>query len=176
MVKLGCLLILLSMAGLCVIIVLPVLPFLESNQTIDSILQPLVCEPGEKIERDQYQTAGSRGGTVFTMNVYCINSEGSRRGATDRWTLIGAGIFVVPFLVGLFGVIFGASRSAQKAVAEGSLGVTPGGQVVTKSPASSDTSSTLAKKLNELEEARDAGLITADEYERLRQEILNSSF
>jgi hypothetical protein len=173
--KLGCLLILLSMAGLCVIIVLPVLPFMESSQTIDDLLQPLVCEPGEKIERDQYQTAGSRGGTLFTMSVYCIGSEGSRRSATDRWTLIGAGIFAIPFLVGLFSVIFGATRSAQKAAA-GAPVMTLSGQAAALSPAGSGAGSTLAQKLKELDEARDAGLITADEYERLRQEILDSSF
>lgn len=165
MAKIGCLLMMVAMIGLCVLVVLPVLPFLERRGPIDRILEPVLCAPGETIERDPYTTAGSRGGTTFTMSVYCLDANEGRRDATDRWIFISMGAFLVPFLVGLFALIAGAQRNAR---------------VVTSSPYAvtieqPTASRSLTQRLKELQEARDAGLLTADEYDRLRREVLDSN-
>ena len=176
MAKVGCLLIILSVVGMCAIIVIPVLPFLDDSETIDGMLQPLFCEPGEKIERDQYTTPGSRGGTAFTMAVYCVSQESSRRDVTDRWTLIGMGAFLVPFLIGLFAFIAGIGRNARRGAVVPSSPIIVGGQMLSGSiPPNSSSGASLTQRLKELQEARDAGLISAEEYERLRQEVLDST-
>jgi hypothetical protein len=176
MAKLGCLLIILSVVGLCAIIVIPVLPFLDDSETIDGMLEPLFCEPGEKIERDQYTTSSNRGGTTFTMAVYCVSQESGRRDVTDRWTLIGMGAFLVPFLIGLFAFIAGVGRNARQRAAVSSSPIIVGGQMLSGSmPPSSSSGASLTQRLKEIQEARNAGLITAEEYERLRQEVLDSN-
>jgi len=172
MARFGCLLVILAMVGLCVIVVIPVMPFLENSETIDVILQPIFCEPSEKIERDQYATSANRGGTTFTIAVYCVSQEGSRRDVIDRWTLIGLGAFLVPFLIGLFAFIAGVGRNSRQGAAVPSSAIVVGGMPGTI-PASSSSAS-LTQRLKEIQEARDAGLITAEEYERLRQEVLDS--
>jgi hypothetical protein len=72
-----------AIAFLMVIFVVPVLPFWDENETIDGYLQPLLCQPGETIERDLYSGVGSRGGTSYSMNVYCIDEKRDRRDETS---------------------------------------------------------------------------------------------
>lgn len=115
MARLGCLLIILSFAALCGIVVLPVLPFLNDTAVIDDMLAPLICQSGERIQRDQYSTT-NRGGVSFSMSVYCLDQDGRQRDVTDRWTLLGLGTFALPFLLGLVMFIGGVARRVKKTV------------------------------------------------------------
>lgn len=179
--RLGCLLILVGILGLIVLLVLPVLPPLEYSAELDDLLAPLLCQPDETIQRQQYSYSTDDGQT-FSMNVYCLDGDGRRRDVTDRWALISAGAFALPFMLGLILLISGLSRRAQPAQAAALPAVddllsTPpmvGGQPVRVS-SSSPTSGglSLADRLKQLQDARDAGLLSAQEYERLRQDILN---
>lgn len=122
----------------------------------------------------------------------------------ERFILIATGAFVIPFLLGTFVVIVGANRATKqkaKTTRVTSFGgidiVTMGDQirvnmpgidepiVVDKNATSSaktfvmtsnlsGDSDSLANRLRQLEEARDQGLITAEEYHQLRQEILKT--
>jgi hypothetical protein len=156
-----------------VIVVIPVLPPFETNAGIDNMLRPLLCQEGETIERQQYTERARRGGTSFSMNVYCIDQNATRRDETVRWFVVGAGFFVVPFLIGLFAIIFGSSRGARaftdslmpNVSVQNASGYTPMG--ASQSPS-------LTQRLKEIQDARNAGLITAEEYERLRKEALDS--
>jgi hypothetical protein len=49
------------------------------------------------------------------------------------------------------------------------------GMVSSSSSSSSSAGKSLAERLQELQDARDAGMVTADEYDRLRKEILDSN-
>ncbi len=173
MAKFGCLLMILSMLALCGIIVIPVLPPFEESAEIDGYLLPLLCQPDENIERDQYSGPGSRGGTSYSMDVYCIDKDGERRDETGRWGLIGGGAFVLPFLLGLVMLIGGLNRNAR--LTTSTLTVYPSGSQVNLGGSSfpSGEGLSLSERLKQLQDARDAGLVTVEEYERLRQEILN---
>jgi hypothetical protein len=177
MAKLGCLLLILSMLGLCAIVVVPVLPFLDDSPQIDQFLQPILCQPGETVRRDQYSTTDNDG-TSYSMNVYCLGDDEVERDVTDRWFLIGLVAFLAPFLVGLFALIFGVQRNAVKSAvntASGSAGwAVPGSGVMSVNTGSTGKNASLTQRLKELQEARDAGLISAVEYDRMRQQILDS--
>jgi hypothetical protein len=167
MAKVGCLLVILSLVGLGVIIVVPVLPFLNDTPQIDQYLQPLLCQPGETIQREQYSTR-DRDGTSYSMDVYCISEDRTRRDVTLTWGLMGMGIFVVPFLIGLAALIIGLQRSQS-----GSETVSMSGGTWS-APAGGGSKPTLTQRLKELQDARDAGLISGMEYDRVRQQILDS--
>jgi hypothetical protein len=112
------------------------------------------------------------------MNVYCLGDDEVERDVTDRWFLIGLVAFLAPFLVGLFALIFGVQRNAVKSAvntASGSAGwAVPGSGVMSVNTGSTGKNASLTQRLKELQEARDAGLISAVEYDRMRQQILDS--
>jgi hypothetical protein len=209
-VLLGILLMVIGFAALFGIIVIPVLPPTEDNATVNNYLTPLLCQPGEKLIREQYQTYDSDG-TGYSMTPYCVNSERQREDVTGRWVLFGAGGFIVPFLLGLLLTIVSAARRQQNALfqavpnsysstdfaifnsgngaknidfQDGTLKVN-GFEIkmdgLTKEKIESLKSQMqvgvgggdLTTKLRQLQEAKDNGLITYDEYDRLRQKILD---
>lgn len=180
MAKVGCLLILISMLALCLITVLPVLPFLEDSEAMDNMLQPLLCKSGETIERRQYSTTDSEG-TSYSMDVFCQSATGVRREVTTRWFLFGIVGFLAPFLIGLFAVIFGVSRNVKNTAAQALEMAQMGGNAqyfgfdvpVSTVSGMPSQNATLSARLKQIEDARAAGLITSEEYDRLRQEILN---
>lgn len=173
---------LLSFFALCGIIVIPVLPPFEESTEIDGYLTPLLCQPEETIERDQYSERARGGGTSYSMDVYCIDKDGDRRNETGRWALLGGGGFTIPFLIGLFVLIAGTNRSARNSAP---TLMTTGTPVNFGTPSNYGTSAsfgsspapsagrTLSERLKQIDDARNQGLITADEYDRLRKEILD---
>jgi hypothetical protein len=175
----GCLLIVIAVVGLCGLVVIPVLPPFAENETIDGLLTPLVCQSGETILRDQYSGPSRDGGTSYSMDVYCIDKEGERRDETERWVLLSMAIFTAPFLLGLFMIIGGASRGAAKmATSVMSNTSTPFAGMSTTSyvmPTQQPQGGSLSERLKQLDDARNQGLITADEYDQMRKKILDES-
>ncbi|MBZ0285366.1 MAG: SHOCT domain-containing protein [Anaerolineae bacterium] len=180
MARFGCLLMIVSFVVLCGLVVLPVIPFLEDTKAFDDLLQPLFCQKGETVVREQYQTT-DRDGTSYSMDVYCVSEEG-RRDVTAQWFLVGIVGFTAPFLIGLFAFIFGVNRGVRRVTVGGDTDILGGGRTVDLSSfmspsqaatSSSGSSKSLSDKLKQIQEARDAGLITVDEYDRLRREILD---
>jgi hypothetical protein len=94
-------------------IVIPVIPQTADNATIDNFLARVLCQPNETVIREQYSWS-DYDGTSYSMNVYCQNLERQREDVTGKWAILGAGVFMVPFLIGLFMIIFTASRSATR--------------------------------------------------------------
>lgn len=188
MAKFGCLLMVVSFVLLCGLVVLPVIPFLEDTKAFDDLLQSVFCQEGETVLRDQYQTTDSEG-TSYSMDLYCIDREGQRRDVTAQWFLVGIVGFTAPFLIGLFAFIFGVNRGVRRTitVTRNNADVLGGGSTIdlssflspTQTPQTSSFSTSgggnksFTEKLKQIQEARDAGLITAEEYDRLRQEILD---
>jgi len=74
----GILLMVVGFVMLFAVIVIPVLPQTNDNATVANYLTPLLCNSGEKLIRDQYQTYDSDG-TGYSMTPYCVNSEGQKR-------------------------------------------------------------------------------------------------
>lgn len=109
----GVLLIIVAVLALCAVIVLPVLPQLADNATIDTALASVLCQPNEQFERELYQMR-DRDGTGFSMTPYCVNNEGQREDVTEKWVMVGVGLFIGPFIIGLFMIIFGANITARR--------------------------------------------------------------
>lgn len=172
MARFGCLLIILGVFLLFAVIVIPVLPFLDNNAAIDGYLNPLICQPGEKIIRELYSEPGMDGGTNFSMDVYCLDREEQRRDETGRWALTGGVGFIVPFMVGLLLFINGFSRRARTMGSTSTFGESPS---VLVNVLRAEGEKSLAERLHQLQEARDKGFITLEEYDRLRKEILDDS-
>ncbi len=178
--QLGCLLILAAILGLTVLIALPALPPLEDSPEMDALLAALLCQPGETVQREQYSYRVGWRGENFGVKVYCLGDDG-RRDVTDRWTLIGMGTLAIPCILGLVLIINRLKRRWSRAQAgappvDDLLRAPPlvGGQPVRiSSSAPTSGGLSLTDRLKQLQEARDAGLLSAQEYERLRQEILN---
>lgn len=167
----------LSFFALCGIIVIPVLPPFEESAEIDGYLTPLLCQPEETILRDQYSGPSREGGTSYSMDVYCIDKDGDRRDETGRWALLGGGAFTIPFLIGLVLLIGGANRNTGNATPTLIANGTP---VNFGTPASFGTQApsagrSLSERLKQIDDARNQGLITAEEYDRLRKEILDET-
>jgi len=187
-VIIGILLMLVGFAALFGIIVIPVLPPTEDNVSINNYLQTLLCNPGEKFVRQQYQTRDSDG-TNYSMTPYCVNSERQRQDVTGKWVLYGGGGFTLFFLLGLMLTISGAKRAVQGQIntfiPQYTSGTVNGFEVNLDGLTSEklqalktqmqafSTGGDLTTKLRQIQEAKDKGLISSDEYDRLRQRILD---
>ncbi len=166
------------------IIVIPVLPLTEDNASINNYLQALLCNSGEKFVREQYQTRDSDG-TNYSMTPYCEDSDHRREDVTGKWVLYGGGGFTLFFLLGLMLTIFGAKRAVQSPVGAFTGGMVNGFGVNLDGLTSEklktlnaqmqafSTGGDLTTKLRQIQEAKDKGLISSNEYDRLRQKILD---
>jgi hypothetical protein len=167
------LLIVLAVVALLLIIVIPVLPFTKDNESIDTLMQPLICQPGERVIREQYTTTDSEG-TGYSMNVYCMGRDEVRQDVTGRWVIMGIVAFVVPLLLGILVINLGARRVAKASSysfpSVSSAAMTAG---VNGGEPPDDDDKSLTERLEELEQARSMALITEDEYQRLRKAVLD---
>lgn len=179
MARLGCLLQIFSMVALCVLVGLPVLPFTADNAMLDSVLQPLLCGAGETLRRDQYSTSYRPGEVRFSMEVYCVDGDNRERDATGQWIGLSIIAFTAPFMIGILLFIFGLFRTARRSADRLTAGLSQGlgAAGLNASPAQgivgAANNPTLTQRLKELQEARDAGLITEDEFQQKRRELVD---
>ncbi len=160
-----------------------------------------LCEPGETIETNEGQSGRTTDGTWGrTITVYCINAEGERREVTGDFAnnLLGQAFASMPAFMGGLGmsmcftsllgvgivmIVIGSVIKRRSQPGTVMVGGIPGVQVYTSErPVANVTTryvqanppgGDLAAKLRQLEDARAKGLISADEYDRLRQQILD---
>ena len=161
-----------------------------------------LCEPGETLDEvrgaEEYTALE---GYRRSIRYFCVSAAGERREVTGSFVtgmlgeaLGGIGMLSLPLLasclctVGIFltviGFLFSRRRQFRVASAGGfdfpdqQVYVTttrqPRAQTPRASPTPSGASGALADRLRQLEEARVSGLISEDEYQRLRQEALDS--
>jgi hypothetical protein len=162
-----------------------------------------LCEPGERIETEEGPSSRTVGGTWGRpVTIYCVDSEGSRREVTARFAgdLFGQAFASMPAFIGGLGlsicfsslIVVGivllliggllTRRSRQPGMVM--VGGIPDVQVSSRQAGAVDVTryvqqqsspgGDLTAKLRQLEDARSKGLISADEYDRLRQQILDS--
>ena len=179
MARLGCLLMIVAFFGLCGLVVLPVMPFMSDDTVVDDLLEEVLCESDERIRRDQYVSSNRQGETSYSMSVYCVNERGLEREVTDDWMGVSMLGFLLPFIAGLFLLIFGVSRAVGKAnktvLAPQPVEAKAGGDIAipTFNVGGRDDSTTLSRKLYELQEARNKGKISEADFARLRDEVLS---
>jgi hypothetical protein len=201
---LGVLLDLVAFVILFGIIVIPALPGAENNSTIMGVLEPLLCKPGETLTQTTSVIQDSRG-TSRSPHYYCGMEPNAQREVTGRAVLYGAVGFVGPFLVGLLLSIVGMTsmaRSAARKTIGGALNLTGSGTTYETAPDGSMTinaggipvrivpaarqavpdlspvhaEAPVTEKLKQLQNLLAQNLISQEEYDRLRGQILDESF
>jgi len=153
---------------LIVVIVVPIAPQFKNDSRVDTIMAAVLCNPGEHMVREPITGILSRIGIAITPT--CINQQGQRRDVTTRWIVIGLGGFAVTFLFGFVLEMVLIANAIRRGIARA---VIPRGNAVAAPlPMPPPPSANLSDQLRQLEDAQKAGLITFDEYEQKRQEIL----
>src|SRR5690242_4449861 len=144
-------------------LIIPIMPEYIQNETVNNLLGSVLCDPGEKLERVQ-DVNPMLGDFGIAMIPYCINiTSQTRRDVTERWLVIGVGVTVGAFLLSTIAEISFAISLIRKKMKQG-------GQLA--SAFAGRSSASLSDQLSQLEEARKAGLITYDEYDQKRGDIL----
>lgn len=176
---------------------------LARHSTFGPMLTDTFCNPGEKVvsESRAYRRAGESGQEIL---FFCQDSQGRRRDITGAYVVVAIVGFIVPFLLGLFMVIGSVRRMVARAASQmmripaGGMVSLPGmprssNMQVTGHDVSAGSNvndfiqqafnasqqeiargDDLSSRLRKLDEARDAGLISGDEYQRARQKILDA--
>jgi hypothetical protein len=185
--KLGVLLMVISFAALAFMLA-PI--FLTDPQPILNILEPILCEPSDTLSVEILVTQDFDG-TGYTPIYDCMRPDETTYNVTDKSFIIGAAVFVIPFLIGLFTSIRIFNRNMRGTVASGTpvyMSGTPisSGMVSPQpyaspppsqtynfdAPPSAPTNLELTNRLKQLRDAYDAGMITQAEYERTRSDLL----
>ncbi len=127
--------------------------------------EPLLCAPGERVLVERWQ---DRDGT--SANVYCVGEAGKQI-SWRSWVLIIVPIPLGLLLMALVGRLQGSNPSSIPSVSFGSAGSSVGTPLIIGGGGGKKT---LADRLRELDQAYQAGLITKEEFDRTRQQILDS--
>jgi hypothetical protein len=188
MFKLGGLLILVAIAALGFMLA-PL--FLQDKTPVLNVMQPIFCEPGDKLTVEVITSHYRPGETSVTGDYNCIRPNGTTYNVTDKSFIVGAAAFVVPFLIGLFLMIGAWNRSVRGVIPAGTVEINTGGSfspftpttpyMNPQSPSSGYSTGTganpqgnteLTNRLKQLRDAYDAGMISNEEYERTRADLL----
>ena len=162
----------------------------DDSQFVLDIFEPIYCGAGEQLSAERVVGRTSDGGVGMTAYYTCMRPNESTYDATGKMFLITGGVFTALLLLGIALLVF-ARRSADSAVYAGGAPV----RYVTVSvqdasggaPASAPedlfdlplnanppaAAPDLQEKLRQLQEAYDHQLISRDEYDRKRTEILS---
>ncbi len=167
----GIILIIISFAIMSVFIIIPaIVPSLDAVPPIRDAFQTMFCAQNEKINASYY-TFSRPGETSRSVTFACVNSEGQERDISGQPILIGIVGYLILFLIGLVMTIVGGRRS--RAPVTVSSGFTSTGDIQGYSSNHQGSATSLTDRLQELKSAHDAGLITQDEYEIKRKELIN---
>jgi hypothetical protein len=187
MAKLGGLLMLLSF----VLLGFNLSPLLLSdNQPILKLMEPLLCAPGETLTMDVVVTQDFDG-TGYSGDYDCMRRNESSYDVSDKAFVYAAISFVVPFLLGLTLFLVAWNRATRGIIPSGGWEIQTGGTTVQISGASMQSvplppsqiynfdaipgtpaPSELTNRLQQLRDAYNAGMISHDEYQRTRAEVL----
>ncbi len=180
----GSLLMVLAFVILGTFIIAPaVIAPLDNAPVLKNFLQGVLCHQGETLTASysEYDTPTS---TTRSNDMECVDSEGQQRDVNG--SIIGIGLvgYLVPFLGGLFLTITGSWQRRQRMMGiyrtpyQDNVSPLVGGMNVrfdrfdNNSASVSHGHGTLTQRLSELKGAFDAGLLTQDEYDSKRKELL----
>lgn len=150
------------------ILVVPVMPDFARDRNVNAILGFVLCSPDERFERreemNDYPLIEDLG---IPMTPYCVNTRlETRTNVTEKWLAIGVIGGLVTFVLSMISelalVIYSIRNKTSKMITQSNpLGVNFAGRGMS-----------LNDKLQQLENARQAGTITYDEYDQMRTKIL----
>jgi hypothetical protein len=200
-VLIGVLLLLLSFLIMGVFVVLPaVSPTLDDVPFVKTVLQGILCKPDETLGSD-YSSYNTPTSSTRSASLNCTNRERRERDVSGQAVLYGMIGYLATFLPALLLMITGA-QSAKRARMQEAMGqmtammggqggsfdaagfhmdVDPAGNVLVRMPDGKiytgkqgvSTMPDLPERLRQLQTAFDSGLITREEYDTKRAEILS---
>jgi hypothetical protein len=187
--KLGLFLILVSFTALA--FMLSTL-FLEDKEPVLNILEPILCAPGENLTMSVVVTHDFDG-TGYSGDYDCVRPDETSYDVTDKSFILAGAAFTIPFLIGLVMVIVAFNRAVRGVIPTGTVEINPAWNTPSMStsvsqafhsqsvpsntysfdaPASTPGNTELTSRLKQLRDAYDAGMISHDEYERTRADLL----
>ena len=188
--KLGVLLILVGIGAL-VFMLSPL--FLTDKQPILNILEPILCAQDEKLTLQVITASYRPGETSISGDYDCVRANGTTYDVTDKSFILGAASFTVPFLIGLFMTIGAFNRAVRGVIPTRTVEINtgwntpsmstsvsqalnsmsaPSNSVGFNTPAPPAEETELTKRLKQLRDAYDSGMISNEEYERTKADLL----
>jgi hypothetical protein len=143
-------------------LIIPTMPEFIDNPTLNSLMTSVLCEPNERLQRVQSESAG--------INTFCVDTTTeSKRDVSETWFMTGLIGTIIAFMLSttaeaLFAVSLFRAKTKPKAQPEIGFVQQP------KPPLNINITETL----RQLEEAQKAGLMTYDEYDQKRQDIFKN--
>jgi hypothetical protein len=146
-------------------LILPTMPEFIDNPSLNSLMGSVLCEPNERLQRVQSESAGI---TTFCMNT---TTEANRE-VSEKWFTGGLIATIIGFMLGTMAeVLFAFSLKRQKMTPKAASAYREVGFVQQPKP---QLNINITETLRQLEEAQKAGLMTYDEYDRKRQDIFKN--
>jgi hypothetical protein len=139
------------------IIFRPLMPdFIHS--VIDGVYDLTLCGPDERYEQDPFLRGAMRRNMVGEGDAYCVNERGEQRDISYSEFNLAIVLFVIPAALGAV-------------LAARGLATVPG-RPPRRTQGTVD--SNLSTKLRELQDAYDQGLITKEEFDSTRKNLLEN--
>ena len=131
------------------------------------VASPIVCGANEQLEVVQNSYAWRPGETMVTARISCVDPENNnKKDRTGLAKLVSGAIYGLGIFVLCLPLIW---RKATRPVAEQTTGAPAPEQAATQGD---DPARTIDEKLAKLKQLLDSNLITAEEYEQKKAEIL----
>ncbi|MCA0457593.1 MAG: SHOCT domain-containing protein [Chloroflexi bacterium] len=139
------------------VILRPLMPS-AVHRVLDGVYDTLLCGTDEDYHQNPILRGALRRNIVGTGDAWCEDVSGQRRDISYSEFNVAIALFVIPLLAGMFFILTGA----------GNLPAASRPPSVFTSSAGGDLSS----RLTELKSAYDKGLISQEEYEQTRANLL----
>lgn len=138
---------------------------------VKNFLQSLLCETGETLLTESHTGVDSDGDMVTSTNYFCqpFGGDGPKRDVTGKSVIMAIVAFLVPFGISML-LFFSGGASLKKRQMAGVMSMM--GQLESLSANAAGTGGSATDRLKALKQAYEQGLITEDEYERKRQDVL----
>ena len=141
-------------------LILPTMPEFIDNPTLNSVMGGILCEPNERLQRVQSESAG--------IDNFCVNtSTESKRNVSEKWFSGGLIATIIAFMLSTLAEVlfaFSLKRGKNKPQHQSEVGFV--------APPKPEIN--ISETLRQLQEAQKAGLISYDEYDQKRQDIFKN--
>ena len=169
---------------------------ISDNQSILNLMKPILCAPGENLTMSVVVTHDFEG-TGYSGDFDCHRPDETSYDVTAKSFIIAAASFTIPFLIGLFMSIAAFNRAVRGVIPTRTVEINTGWNQPSMSTAVSDAfhsmntpsnnfsfgapaatpaptagNTELTQRLKQLRDAYDAGMISNEEYERTKADLL----
>jgi hypothetical protein len=137
---------------------------------INTVAAPFVCS-GKELRNNQQSYSYQPGEVTTTITWYCVDTKTGAKEDVTLQTNLAAGVIygLITFAIFIVWWLL-ANRPGQNPARSATIDIPP----VAVSSRPNTPSEGALKRLTELKEMRDSDLITQDEYEKKKAEILES--